>query len=165
MPSLRSSSLREPPPRLLAMRRAAGLLQSKLTSSGDGRSKAWLFFSFYNAKKNMISRQTSRDGSNLGLPVIQPSSLIPQAQDRESSLHSHCSRAWPITSADTTGFIIPTTNPPITGGVFPACSPASPLGGTDQVHFAESEQAHLWGQLPALPRVPSRMPLTTFNVI
>lgn len=58
MPSLRSSSLREPPPRLLAIRRAAGLLQSKLTSSGDGRSKAWLFFSFYNAKK-MISRQTS----------------------------------------------------------------------------------------------------------
>lgn len=57
MPSLRSSSLSEPPPRLLAIRRAAGLLQSKLTSSGDGHQRLGSFFLFIMQK--MISRQTS----------------------------------------------------------------------------------------------------------
>lgn len=164
MPSLRSSSLREPPPRLLAIRRAAGLLQSKPTSSGDGRSKAWLFFLFIMQK--MISRQTSLvTETTWGSQSFSRPRLFCKLRTE----HLVCI----LTAAGPGQSPLPTlpgslSRPPTLQSQAEYFLPAAQLVRWEvktRFIFAESEQAHLWGQLPALPRVPSRMPLTTFNVI
>lgn len=124
-----------------------------------GNESSWSFFNknsllqvdgdqlcgFFQKGKSNTPADLSWRQKQLGAPkysaVLAPLMIITLARTRVPLPHSHCSRARPITSADTTQFIIPTGSaPPITGGRFPACMrPAALQGGADGELQAPSE--------------------------